>query len=274
MFSLFMILNMQISELSTIPNITDTVFSTENSNVTNNEITNTVSPQTNSSFSVPFSIHSDRDSSDSPTRHLFLSFSVMVFICRVSKTESVSPHSPFTDHPSKIKEDDDSLENDVVNLLSNATDSVVESPTEASVVSSLNDTDVNQSRSVAIVPIVIKTVDNSKRTLVKNNRGVSVLVKKSDMSKWDYCGLIIFSTVSTHRRTLPNTPALRSREKTCSCLLRRLIVVRKTRPQWFGPVEPEHRYQGKCPHCRLCVGSSPCVNYKTKQEGDFFLFVL
>lgn len=220
MFSLFMILNMQISELSTIPNITDTVFSTENYNVANNEITNTLSPQTKSSFPVPFSIHSDRDSSDSPTSHLFLSFSVMVFICRVSKTESVSPHALFTDAPSDIREDDDSLENDVVNLLSNATDSVVESSTEANVISSLNDADVNQSRSVVMVPIVIKTMVNSKRPLVKNNRGGSALVKKSGKSKWDYWELIIFSTVSTHRRTLPNTLGIRSREKTCSCLLR------------------------------------------------------
>lgn len=50
--------------------------------------------------------------------------------------------------------------------------------------------------------------------------------------------------------------------------------MRKKHPQWFGDVEPKHQHQGKCPNCRICVGSSPCVTYRTQQEGNFSLLVL
>lgn len=60
---------------------------------------------------------------------------------------------------------------------------VSESQTEGSVVSSLNDTDVNQSHPTHIVSMVVHTKENDDRSLIKNNRGKSRLVQNSEIGR-------------------------------------------------------------------------------------------
>lgn len=173
---------LQTVELSTtVFNSTDTIFSEENYNVTNNETIPFSPHQTKEFPSVPFSFNSDGDSIKSSTSHLFLSFSAIIVMCSVPKTVS-------------------------------------ESQTEGSVVSSLNDTDVNQSHPTHIVSMVVHTKENDDRSLIKNNRGKSRLVQNSEIGRQDYSFFYTSSTVSTHRRHLPSNPAIRSREKLCNCL--------------------------------------------------------